>query len=750
MADEYFPLYNTVELPNAAQLQYERARSLAEALEQHRDFSTVQLLRGTTEPALDVIVADVECDGVPPDNRHGIGYRERIALLISGDPRALVQVYALRKTFPRLMHQNQTAADQASNLCLYFEPPAAVLRTWTPQRFLHRIRWWLEMSARDALHPADQPVEALFFMARDELVLPWNYEALRKSKDHRLNISITPERPDRGSTCIIEAVAVSAKQDLSAVTLIPLELSPVVHGTVEPHPPTLGDLNEVMQRRGVDLLSALQEAVREQASKGAAAKSDTKLTIILLHIPIARRAGEEASAMEHRAFVIGVGGLRLGESLGALFNMNGTYQPVQSIGGTELSGTWRSLQVEAMSVSRFNDDAASRRQSGIADAGPRGVLIGAGSLGSALLNLWGRCGWGQWTVVDKDHIKPHNLARHVALADHVGAMKADVVAHLHSHITRDASTVTPINADACEFQKEPLATTLKTAALVVDASTTLEYPRAISAQEGVARHVSVFITPNGNSAVLLAEDAERRHRLRSLEAQYYRALIEHEWGGTHLDGAKTFWSGASCRDISLVLPYSRIQAHACTLAEQIPLANAQPDARIRIWQRDPEGGTVTLHSVPVRAERLLSFGEHELFMDDGLEHSLREQRRAKLPNETGGVLLGYYDLNIKAIFLVAALPAPPDSKGSAGAFERGTEGLQETIAEIARRTAGIVGYVGEWHSHPRGHSARPSRDDLVQLAHLAKAMADEGLPAVQLIVGENDISLLQGTVLATG
>lgn len=747
MADEYFPLYSTVELPDAKQLQCDRARSLAAVIDQHRDFTTVQFLKGTTEPVWECIVADVECDGVPPDNRHGIGYRERIALLIPSDPKTLVQVFALRKSFPRLMHQNQTTADQAPNLCLYFEPPAAVLRTWTPQRFLHRIQWWLEMSARGALHPADQPVEALFFMARDELVLPWNYEALRKSKDHRLSISITPERPDRGSTCIIEAIAVSAKQDPSVVTLIPLELPPIVHGTVEPHPPTLGDLSEVMQRRGVDLLAALQEAVREQASKGAAAKSDTKLTVILLHIPIARRPGEEAIAIEHRAFVVGTGGLKLGASLGALFNMNGTYQPVRSIGGAELSDTWRSLRVDAMSVSRFNDVAASRRQSGVADSGPSAVLIGAGSLGSALLNLWGRCGWGQWTVVDKDHVKPHNLARHVALAAHIGAMKADVVAHLHSHITRDASTVTPINADACEFEKEPLATALKSAGLIVDASTTLEYPRAISAQDGVARHVSVFITPNGNSAVLLAEDAKRQHRLRSLEAQYYRALIENEWGGSHLEGTKTFWSGASCRDISLVLPYSRIQAHASTLAEQIPLTSAQPNARIRIWQRDPESGSVAVHSVPVHAERRMPFGEQELFMDDGLEHSLREQRSAKLPHETGGVLLGYYDLNIKAIILVAALPAPPDSKGSAGAFERGTEGLQDTIAEIARRTAGIVGYVGEWHSHPRGHSARPSRDDLVQLAHLAKVMADEGLPGVQLIVGEKDISLLQGTAV---
>lgn len=48
--------------------------------------------------------------------------------------------------------------------------------------------------------------------------------------------------------------------------------------------------------------------------------------------------------------------------------------------------------------------------------------------------------------------------------------------------------------------------------------------------------------------------------------------------------------------------------------------------------------------------------------------------------------------------------------------------------------------------HPRGHSANPSRDDLIQLAELSLGMHDDGLPALQLIVGENDIQVLQGMV----
>ena len=58
----------------------------------------------------------------------------------------------------------------------------------------------------------------------------------------------------------------------------------------------------------------------------------------------------------------------------------------------------------------------------------------------------------------------------------------------------------------------------------------------------------------------------------------------------------------------------------------------------------------------------------------------------------------------------------------------------------------MVGYVGEWHSHPPGHSAKPSNDDLHQLAILALRMAEDGLPVASLIVGEGEFRVMQGRI----
>ncbi len=746
MAEGYHELPNVVEIEAAGILTIPRAKALLDAVQRQRDYSLAQLLRTIDGvPKIECLIVEVECDGVPPKNPAGIQYRERLALCVPDNSKRLVEVLALRKNFPILLHQNQGVPGAPASLCLYFEPAAAVTRTWTPQHFLRRIQWWLEKSSRGELHPADQPVENLFFASKYEFILPWNLSELRKNPALRFVVVRGPERLDQGFTCFLEAIPKEGSKAKTAAH-IELTLPPIVHGFVERDPATLGQLADLLSRREIDLISALRSVLQERVGEaGVAASADDKFAVILLHIPLRRTADAEADGVTHRAFLVPMGALELGVAMGALLLHDNRY--FKDVMNDQLATAWRTQDILPMDVLTRNDGAAARRQSGITEEGPTAALIGAGSLGSALLNLWSRSGWGRWAVIDKDHIKPHNLSRHAAYAQHIGEPKATVVAGLHVAVMEDATEIVPLVADASDFTQESVTRAITAATLVVDASTTLEYPRAASTVETLPRHVSVFVTPNGNAAVLLAEDSKRTTLLRTLEAQYYRAVIQADWGQGHLSGhASTFWSGASCRDISVVMPYSRILGQASTLAEQIRAAATRENALIRVWQRDPFRGAVEVHDVPVLPERRIALGDLNLFIDDGVEQQLRDLRQQGLPNETGGVLLGYFDFNVGAIVVVAGLPAPSDSEASPGYFERGIAGLGEAVKEAARRTGGMVGYIGEWHSHPQDHSASPSQHDLVQLIHLALGMADDGLPAVQLIVGEQDLQVLEGAV----
>jgi integrative and conjugative element protein (TIGR02256 family) len=518
----------------------------------------------------------------------------------------------------------------------------------------------------------------------------------------------------------------------------------VIQG-VSRDPSNLGELADLLATRGIELVPAIASMLQNRVGEsGIPANADEKNTVILLHIPILRSTDACPESVTHRAFWVPVGSLALGEAVGALFKLDKRY--FRDLMSSKQATGWRDQAILPMEILQTNDAIAARRQSGYADEGPTGILVGVGALGSAILNLWSRAGWGQWTIIDKDHIKPHNLSRHTALASHIGEPKATAAAKLHSSVMLGATQLVPLVGDAMEFAPE-FKQALMASSIVVDASTTLEYPRAASAADALPRHASVFLTPDGNSAILLAEDTARSYRLRTLEAQYYRALIEKPWGENHhVRNPPTFWSGASCRDISWVMPYSWILGQACTLAEQIQLMHHNESALIRVWQRDPGRGAVEMHEVPVLPERRFRLGELDLFIDEGAEKRLRELREEGLPEETGGVLLGYYDFNIQAVVVVTGLPAPPDSNATGTSFERGIEGLAEAVNAASARTAGVIGYVGEWHSHPRGHSASPSPEDLWQLIHLALGMADDGLPAVQLIVGE-DLRVLQAGVV---
>lgn len=751
MGDQFRTFDDAEEIPST-DLTFPRARALYDAVRQHRDYSLIAVYRKKTpsgEPISEVLVADVSCDGVPPSNSFGIDFTERLALCVPKDPKTLIEVLALRRGFPLLMHQNSVLPEAPPSLCLYQEPPRSVARTWTAPSFLKRIQFWLEQSAHGTLHAADQPVEQLFFVSPFELVLPWNFDALREDPNTHFWVARGLDRPRDGVTLFLEGGATQkAERTASVVNLV---LPAVVHGRVESDFGTLGQLADALSEKGIDLRNALISEVQGRVGTGIEASKDDSQTVLLLHIPISRAEGETPSKNVRKAYLVKTGMLKLGMDVGGVYALTHNkvtryYQELNTGFSVPPAKTeWRDHSIFPMEVLLSLDRPTARFQSGMATAGPSGALIGVGALGSALLDMWTRSGWGEWSVIDNDHIKPHNLVRHQADAILIGASKVEAAVIQVERVMQGATKVKDVYADACDLADPKVLQTLQSSTLVVDASTTLDYPRQVSMRADVGRHASVFVTPNAGAAVLLLEDANRKHRLRTLEAQYYRAILSEEWGRDHLDGnLGSYWSGASCRDISLVMPYSDILGHAATIAGQVPRLSSSAEAAIRVWSKDPVSGAIAVHSVEVRDELHLPFDGLDLFIDAGVRSKMSILRNKHLPTETGGILLGYYDFNVNSVVVVDALPAPRDSNASHGSFERGLDGVVDAVVEAGRRTAGVVGYIGEWHSHPEGYSTAPSGDDKYQLVYLTLGLAMEGLPAVMLIVGNDELCALQG------
>jgi len=744
-------------------LLHKESRRLLQACLRHPAFDVIELrsVPSSGSTGADVIVVECSDGTVPSRNPLGIKNRERLALVYC--PTAFVQhqVRALRQGFPVSLHQNHVPPGEPPSLCLYFEPWAAVERNWTPQRHLERILWWLRETALETLHRSDQPLEQLYFEPPYEIVLPPNLDQMER--DHTKVLCFYPvayptnePRTFRG---VFQAQAFANKHKMPFSDWLVVAPPPVNHGPVETYPSKLGQLHDQLAARGSGILHELCNAIKSTVPETGIKKQGETFTLLLVKALVRRTPEDAPERSDPRVFFIHADLATIGRSCGVLIDGdNGEKSYVDHTAGlAAFSGTttieandWRDIAVEPIGLGMAMTLERARRASGIsAEASHfRGVLAGVGALGSVLADLWAREGWGEWTYVDDDYLRPHNVVRHIARDEHIGRSKAEVTKELTNGIFFNGQLEnTAIHAKLGDTTNGGLAEVIAQATLIVDATTTLDVPRDVSAGESNPRAASVFLTPSGLSSILLLEDSARAIRLHALEAQYYRAILNSSWGDHHLRGHQgEFWVGAGCRDISAVLSQELIQLHGATLARQLRTLAADSLAQMRVWCLDNPSGALIAHNLPVSAVLISQCGEWTVVWDDGLREKLLELRARGLPNETGGILLGYFDQKLQMLHLVDALSAPLDSEATPNGFSRGKQGLGEVREECLRRTANIVDYVGDWHSHPLGAAALPSTIDLGLIAHLASAMDQDGLPVIMVIVGDKEIGITVGQV----
>ncbi|MBK9031551.1 MAG: Mov34/MPN/PAD-1 family protein [Myxococcales bacterium] len=95
-----------------------------------------------------------------------------------------------------------------------------------------------------------------------------------------------------------------------------------------------------------------------------------------------------------------------------------------------------------------------------------------------------------------------------------------------------------------------------------------------------------------------------------------------------------------------------------------------------------------------------------MVLDDEVIDRMLELRAQRTPKETGGIIVGYTDHVARTIYVVDVLPPPADSVEGEASFVRGADGLTAAWKAVQTRTANIVTYLGEWHSHPRSMARR--------------------------------------------
>lgn len=679
----------------------------------------------------ELVVLDVEPE-VPQRPVHDIRRVERIAVRFDPKDRLAPDPLALRIDFPQVPHTNFRVEEHPRSLCLFEERYEDQKPRWTAAMFAKQLHRWLSRTARGELHESDQPLEPFFVGSLTPIVLPERfYGTERIDALVRLVITAVPHRQNEFAFIAAEGEPQTEGGSEFPFMGMMVEGEPRTHGVIRLQPTNLGQLHDYLTEVGYDLVGNLKAQIKgwRESDRDVLDRS----LILIVRLPKRRMDESAPESVDVWAFATLKDLRAIGQALG-LWEVHAEHL-IDLIGGGV-------TQPEDVPLDLLNPMSAFTRQqaasaNGLAGPVNRRILsVGAGALGSQVMMNLMRSGYGVWTIVDEDRLLPHNLARHELGGNAVAYSKALVLSVVANGLYNGETIAKAIVADVLAPPADDLRNAFSEAEVVLDMSASVTVARhLVHSVDSPARRVSLFLNPDGTDLVLLAEDGQRRVRLDELEMQYYRELVHRSELSRHLlrNGERIRYAHG-CRDVTASISQEQVAVHAGVGARAIRRVVESPDATLAIWKANEDLGISVLKGEPVPYDRR-TFGEWTLSLDPRLLRALRELRAAKLPNETGGVLLGAFDLQRKVVYVVDTIPSPPDSEEWPTLYIRGHEGLREQVEAVDRVTGGGLQYVGEWHSHPEGAGCTPSEDDQKVFAWLSAYMAQDGLPPLMVIIG---------------
>lgn len=731
----------------ASALSNAKAAAFATFLEDEPGYTTLLECRSLSSDGVEMVVFETEVTVPQAGSVFGIEPRERMAVsFFSADDR-MPEVLALRTNFPLTSHQNQRAEEIPRSLCVTDQRYEDLKRRWTGRLLLDLIRSWLKRAAHGELHADDQPLEPFFMPGRTHVLIPRRIFA--DSTEAPIHLWPIPgvRKNELSALAMVPAGEISdldKEKALVRTLVFALQTSPVEHGVISKCPKTLEDVAEALKHQGYDLLSDLRRRLRAWRDTSPGAELEVSLFALVLWIPKKRRAEDKVpEANDTFALWSQSTVTEVGKDVGAWIDQGGhLVQHLPDLGNDSLDETRRGggTQVDLFPVSFLLTRDLSSKMTATPRCDSSILVVGVGALGSHVASNLARCGFGKLGIIDEDVLLPHNLARHALDGSLVGHPKARAVASSLTSLLPEEPAVRWLSANVCaqDDTRSVVDEAIAEADLVLDITASVAAARRLAYAESDARRVSLYLNPTATDLVVLAEDAARELNLHDLEIQLYQALLSEDLSG-HFEKPDRIRNGQGCRDVSVVLAPDQAALHAALGSRH--LRGLGTKASITIFRTAPDG---TVHRVDVSPSPVFRFevADWTVVIPRSVLVELLQLRSLKLPNETGGILVGSMDLERRVLHVASPVASPKDSLEWPTIYVRGSDDLLRIVKRSERKTDGMLGYVGEWHSHPDGHSASPSDLDSQALENLAGAMRTDGLPGLSMIVGEAEFSVL--------
>lgn len=678
----------------------------------------------------EIIIFDLSLQvGQRPVN--DIRYIERIAVHFDSEDRNIPWVYALRNDFPKVLHRNSLHFDQPQCLCIYENSYDELRVEWRAIKFIADIRRWLELTADDKLHQDDQPLEPFLVSNMGTIIVPQDYRA-----DETLHIYAIARKANKLSL-LASRVELEFREPYQAQAIL-LKGMPQSHGVVGKTPTNLTDLHLMLLPAEIDLFKAIKDFLQKVPKTKEGLE---KRLIIFLELP---KTGTHTAMNQndYYVFLTAENADQIGFQLDLLAKNPDNGEIGIVLGATDIR-KGEVLGVAALLPQlQITPDWALILSGNLKESEHRETRIfqiGTGALGSQFFMNQARSGFGRWVLTDHDFMMPHNMVRHALDMAYMGNFKSLSLAAIVNQMYEGGNFVTALGENYLyPEQPEEFSEYLMTANVILDVSTSIAVARHLAARtDTAARRISIFLSPNGFDLVILAEDNFRKIPLDILEFQYYQYLIDNMALSEHLKTETGIRLSISCRDVTARIPQEAVAILAGVAGHQFRKILRSEDAFIGVWHIDESTSSLTPHFFEPEEGDVWDIEGWTIFVSKSLVEKIVDARLSKLPNETGGILIGGYDFERKKVYLTDTILSPSDSEEYPTAYIRGTDGVEASLSNYREKTADHLKYAGEWHSHPVGCSLNPSNDDKILFKHIFDEMIAIGFPTLMIIAGDD-------------
>lgn len=363
------------------------------------------------------------------------------------------------------------------------------------------------------------------------------------------------------------------------------------------------------------------------------------------------------------------------------------------------------------------------------------LYAGAGSLGSKMIMHEVRSGNKNISVVDDDTFLQHNLVRHTLYDSKIGQKKAAaIIEEAKSFFKFDR------HVELKSFDREISFLTedeLKPYEWIVDTTASFGVQNWLC-ENKIQQNTNICrceLAHDGKLGLLYIEGSLRNPRIDDMiNLLYYEAINNQAIEGWRINDSAiepiNLSIGLGCSSSTTVMSDDSISLHSAAFSQvlynEYDRKNIDGDGLIFINKLNNIGLlNISSENILVKPFLILSCLNNsgwEVRMKNGVDEKIFSLVNMAGVNETGGVLIGIANYKTKTIHVLDIIKATVDSKGTPGRFRRGIKNLPEKIDEIKEKTGNMIGYIGEWHSHPTGLEQLSSIDigniDLLQKENL--------------------------------